>query len=96
MTGSDDVVEHLVPVPRPDLLVHPLDDELVILDPLTSQSFILNATGRAIWALCDGVRTVSDITAEFADQVGITPDQASIDVREWLDRCMRANLLQQQ
>jgi hypothetical protein len=70
------------PLPHADVTVFPLDDDLVIYHVRTGQSFVLNQTGRLIWSLCDGTRTMTELAEEVSSMCHITLDQAQTDVGE--------------
>jgi pyrroloquinoline quinone biosynthesis protein D len=53
----------------------------VLLSPETAS--VLNATGAAVLGLCDGERTVAEITAELRRRYERVPDD---EVRQFLDR----------
>ena len=83
------------PAPRADLSTFELDDDLVLYDPLNGQSFVLNATGRLVWSLCDGARSPLAIAGELAAGFGVEGEQALSDVDELLDNLRTAGLLEQ-
>lgn len=83
------------PVPRADLSVFPLDDDLVVYDPKSGQSFVLNQTGSTIWSLCDGERSHLKIAEELSAHFSISFEQALADVRDLLDELQDADLLVQ-
>lgn len=93
MTGATHDVAPSCPAFRTDLSTYPLDDELVIYDPESGESFVLNASGKYVWERCDGKRTDADIAAEIAAIYAIPAAQAIADVAELLDSFRRANLL---
>lgn len=92
MAGSPNDVDPPLPRIRADLSAFPLDDELVIYDPRTGESFILNVTGRLVYERCDGERTEADIADEIAAIHGIPVQQALIDVNELLMSFREANM----
>lgn len=52
-----------------------MDDELLLYAPGRANAFTLNLSARAIWDLCDGSRTVSEIAGLLARESG-TPEPA--------------------
>ena len=52
-----------------DVLESTVLDELVLYAPHSNEGFSLNASGRAIWALCDGRRTIDEIHLELCGQL---------------------------
>lgn len=53
-------------------------------------ALLLNESGRDILALCDGSRTVSDISADLAARYGADVES---DVREFLGRLVERELV---
>ena len=52
---------------RPDDLGYePVDDEMLVIDFVTSDYFLLNATGAAAWNALAEPRTTAEIAAAFA------------------------------
>ena len=47
------------------LLVHPVDDEMVVYDKTQKQAHRLNESVAKVWSLLDGQRSVSDIAGEL-------------------------------
>jgi hypothetical protein len=52
-----------------DIVIQQLNDEVLIYDLTTSKAFCLNETSAAIWNLCDGESSVSDITKQLSKQL---------------------------
>ena len=56
----------MTPKPREShLLVHQIEDELVIYDKSRKQAHRLNTTAAKVWSLLDGRRTTAEIAAEL-------------------------------
>jgi hypothetical protein len=55
------------PVRRDRVLGCPAAGELVLYDGRKRQAISLNLSAAAIWDMCDGSRTVSQIAAELAE-----------------------------
>ena len=72
---------------------HPLDEELVLYDSQTGQSFALNATGAKVWELCDGAQTVAAIAEQVARTYGLNLQEALSDVQELLGDLRQAGLV---
>lgn len=84
------------PQPHAILSVVPLDEELVIYNPVTGASFVLNETGRLVWERCNGERTRQEIAREIAALHDITLDHALDDVTELLMSFQEVNLIAEQ
>jgi len=68
------------PKRRAGLLEGTVHDELVLYDPGAERLFTLNRSARAVWALCDGTRSLATITAELAAWLERRPDELWPDV----------------
>lgn len=77
--------------PKPGIIETDLEDELVLLDPVTRKMFTLNSTGRVAWRhFPDGIEaTVTVITAAFA----IPAEEARADVLELVGQLQTAGLI---
>ena len=68
---------------RPDDVGYePVDDEMLVIDFVTSDYFLLNATGAAAWEAFAVPRTTAEIAAAFTDTDG--------DVRDGIERDLDA------
>lgn len=54
---------------RDTLAVEEVEEDLLVYDPVKDQVHLLNVTASAIWELCDGTRTVSEIARELGERV---------------------------
>jgi len=54
-----------LPARRKDILSEEFEDGLVLCDPITEQVVYLNATGAAIWEMCDGETDPGDMVREL-------------------------------
>jgi len=69
------------PAHRADLVVHELDGEGIVFDPLTANTHRLNSTALEIWKQCDGSHQASEIAARLTDlfEVSLTESQKHVD-----------------
>ena len=81
------------PNTRPEVSALPLNDELVLHDARGGQTYVLNASGARVWALCDGSRTLESLARAIADAYGVDDQHVLGDVRELIDALERAGLL---
>lgn len=61
-----------------DLLVHPLDDEIVVYDAERHDAHKLNRTAALVWRSCDGSRTVGDLTSLIRDEINSDADETAV------------------
>jgi Coenzyme PQQ synthesis protein D (PqqD) len=57
------------------------------------ETFQLNETGALVWQLCDGSRTVEEISAAIADDYDEDPERICADVGELVVELVAARLL---
>ncbi len=69
-----------------NLVIHEVDDELVVYDRVCQSAHRLNPTAARVWRKCDGRHTVQDIAAQIQCDESI--------VRLALDRLKNAHLLE--
>jgi hypothetical protein len=82
-----------VPVARKDgLVVQETAEEVLVYDLNSNKAHCLNQTAAFVWKSCDGVRTVEEITKNFASQTGASIDSDLV----WLaiDQLNGKNLLE--
>jgi PqqD family protein of HPr-rel-A system len=65
---------------RTDLIVREVDDELLIYDPRTGETVLLNGTAAAIAELCDGTGGPAAIVADILGMVEADPAVVQADV----------------
>ena len=73
---------------------HRLDDELLVYVPRSEQAFTLNRSAVAIWELCDGTRTVEEITEELGQCLGRSRTTLLTDVIKGVTRLHELGLLE--
>jgi hypothetical protein len=86
-----------MPMPRPrarssDLLIRPLEDELLVYDLAGHEAHCLNRPAALVWERCDGKRTVAELAALLQTELGDHVDEdvvraalAELDRRGLLD-----------
>ncbi|HEX9246430.1 MAG TPA: PqqD family protein [bacterium] len=73
---------------------HRLDDELLVYVPRSEIAFTLNRSAVAIWELCDGTRTVEEITEELGQCLGRSRTTLLTDVMRGVNRLHELGLLE--
>jgi len=56
--------------------------------------FALNDVGRCIWELLDGARGFDAVLAGLVERFDVSPEEASADLRSFVDRLSQAGLLE--
>ena len=82
------------PNPVPGLEVHDLASELLIYSLDLEVSVTLNASGQAIWILCDGQSTIAEIISSLAQHYGLSPEKIAPDVITTITRLQQVGLLE--
>lgn len=68
-----------------------LGEEMVLLNPLNSQMYSLNRTGRIVWQnLADPRRAEQELTRTY----GLAPGQAEADIQRLLEQLLSRNLIE--
>jgi PqqD family protein of HPr-rel-A system len=70
-----------------------LGDEYLFYDATHEQVHVLNATARAIYLLCDGKASVSEIVDRFGARFAVDGPTARRDVEETLERLRSLGLV---
>ncbi|RLT42670.1 MAG: PqqD family protein [Chloroflexi bacterium] len=67
---------NVLPLRRnPSVLEQDLGDELLLYSAGGQDVHVLNATGRAVWRLCDGQRSPQEIAAQLQTQFSQTDER---------------------
>jgi len=72
------------PVRRERVLVQTADDQMMLLDLDGGMYFALNDVGARVWELCDGTRTVAEISSLLANEYDAPAAMIEGDVLELL------------
>ena len=76
-TISDDKI----PLRRPDLVTVVADGQLLVHYPGMLDTLSLNVSAQAILDLCDGKRTISQLSRQLAEESGYPLDVLTTDVK---------------
>ncbi len=92
-------VETDIPTPnrprrRDDLIVHVLDGEGLIYDPVSADTHRLNQTALFIWQCCDGRHANGAIAESVANTFDITAPAAIPHVQAALQRLKESRLVE--
>lgn len=80
------------PKRRGELRTGPEPGQWVVIHPDSEESHLLNSSARAIWEMCDGVTTNSEMAEAISELTGISVDRARDDVDHTLDKLKRLGL----
>ena len=64
-----------------------------IYEPATDSLHLLNASAKAIWDLCDGATTTSEMAGAISEITGVDLDKATQDVEAALEQLRRLGLV---
>jgi hypothetical protein len=86
-------------IPSPDIVAREIEGELIIV-PLTAgvgnledELYSMNDTGREVWRLLDGVRTLDEIAAALAEQFNASHSAILVDVQGLVGELVRRRML---
>lgn len=71
-----------------------VDEEAVIVEPREGMVNVISETASRIWALADGINTVSAISKVIAAEYDISPQQALADTLGFLTEMREKNLVE--
>jgi hypothetical protein len=72
----------------PGLVVEELEDEILLYRPSNHQAIHLNATAAAIWKLCDGTRTISEVVDCLVAEYPTERTNITREVQEVVNRLL--------
>ncbi len=81
--------------PRRDsqLIIHELDDELLLYDPRIDRTHRLNGSASVIWQHCSGERSVEDIASKLTEAFDVAIDEALPDTQAALQQMISEHLV---
>ncbi len=78
---------------RSGIRVEEIESELVLFDPELGKIAYLNQTAGAIWQLCDGSRTTTEICQLVAAAMQVNGETVAEDTRQTIAEFERAGLV---
>lgn len=81
------------PAGRSDLLLRPVDEDLLLYDTFSDEVILLNGSAALVFELCDGTRTADEIAEEVARPFGRDAGRVARDVRSVLAEFAASGLL---
>ncbi len=82
------------PLRRGELVQEASVEGWTIYEKETDSLHVLNATARAIWELCDGKTSPSEMASAISELTGVDSAAAESDVRHTLSRLQESGLVQ--
>jgi hypothetical protein len=79
---------------KPNYNLEMIDNELLLFHPAQAQILYCNETASLIWQLCDGQRTVQEITALLAASFPETADTIANDVETTLRQFLQHGVIE--
>jgi pyrroloquinoline quinone biosynthesis protein D len=81
------------PKRRDDIRSEDVANEAVLYDPTRGQAVYLNDTAAIVWKLCDGTRTVAEMTELLAKELGDPDGRIAPDVAAAVETFAEAKLV---
>lgn len=82
-----------MPVPRAGVRFEELDGEAVVYDRTGKRAIYLNETATVVWKLCDGRRTVAEISALLAKEFPESAAAIEGDISDAVDQMVAARVV---
>ena len=76
-----------------ELVQSPAAEGWTVYEPTTDSLHVLNASAKAIWELCDGQTSPSEMARAISELTAVDFDQAASDVMQALASLRRLNLV---
>jgi len=78
---------------KTEILREEIDEEVLLFNPKTRKTYVLNQMADVIWELCDGKHTPAGITDEIVDVLEVNSDQVRKDVLKVIKDFFDQNLV---
>lgn len=79
---------------RGELMQSPGSEGWTVYEPETDSLHVLNDSAKAIWELCDGETSPSEMATAISELTGLDLDSAKRDVSATLDALAELHLLE--
>ena len=79
---------------HPDLRLAALESDGVVLHLGTRRYFTVSESGVILFQALESPRSIDELVGLLLEQYEVSPEQAEQSVREFLDRCRGAQLLE--
>ncbi len=76
-----------------DVVSELIDDEVLLYHPTSTTAVYLSATAALVWSLCDGSRSVDEITEIIAGNFPASAGSVAADVAEALAQLQQAGVV---
>jgi len=73
-----------IPVPNQEFKLEELDNELLLYHPAKTKTVYMNETASLVWQLCDGQRSIGDISELLKESFPEAADRVAEDVESTL------------
>jgi hypothetical protein len=83
------------PKKREDLLLKEVEEELILYDPRSGESFLLNGTAAVVFQLCDGQTPVSSIAREIVSVLSAPSETVLADVQRVVKELAEKGLVEE-
>lgn len=77
---------NVIPHRKPGFIWRKVEKEIVLFNPDTNETFLLNPTAAAIWEICDGVCTIENIVDSIIERFEADKERKEItqDIVEFI------------
>ena len=76
-----------------DIVIQDIEDEILIYDLISNKAYCLNETSAAVWQICDGTLSVSEITSKLRKELDSSFDENLVLLS--LEQLAKDNLLEE-
>ena len=84
----------LIPLKNNTIQYQMIDQQAVLVMPDEGKVKVLNQVGAFIWDKIDGILSLSDLIEIVSATFEIRPEQAAIDLNEFLQELKQKNMVQ--
>ena len=78
---------------KTEILREEIDEEVLLFNPKTRKTYVLNQMANVIWELCDGMHSPEEISAEIVSVLDVNPNIVFNDVLKVLEEFIHQNLV---
>jgi hypothetical protein len=87
------VSERIFPVRNPSVVAREIENECILYAPEAKMVYVVNATARDVWNLCDGKHDLEKIVSKVYEEYDVEMNVLERDVRKIISDLEKVGLL---
>ncbi len=78
---------------NPEIVYRIIDGNAILVSSKDDKIMSINEVGTRIWDLLDGKTTIKEIIVKITEEFDVDQDTAKDDVQEFVEKCLKINII---